>query len=90
MEISASLLCWVQFCAGHNASPAITPVQDISKITSLEYFDLKIAVQLLKSTSNCIIMYAGLTIYHLATLPGLREPFGEAGAVDASVAVVRR
>ncbi len=45
---------------------------------------------LLSSTHKSVLIFAGMCTFHLASLPGLREPLGEAGMVEALMGVVRR
>ncbi len=51
---------------------------------------VQIVVKLVDSSQTHVVMFAGMCAFHLAALPGLREPLGEAGAVEALMGVVRR
>jgi hypothetical protein len=37
-----------------------------------------------------VLLFGSLAVYHLAALPHMKDPLGEAGAVAALVAGVRR
>ncbi len=46
--------------------------------------------QLLLSPDPHVLLFAALAVYHLAGMPHLRDPLGDAGAVSALVWGVRR
>ena len=50
----------------------------------------QVVVQLLDSRSPSVLLFAGLAAHHLASVPELKEPLGQAGAVEALVGAVRR
>lgn len=46
--------------------------------------------QLLFSPDPLVLLFAALSVYHLAAMPHLKESLGEAGTVDALVTGMRR
>ena len=50
----------------------------------------QVAVELLYSSNTMAFFFASQTVVHLASIPELKGPLGEAGAVEGLVAIVRR
>ena len=50
----------------------------------------QVVVQMLYSSNAMAFFFASQAVWHLAGIPDLKEPLGEAGAVEGLVALVRR
>jgi hypothetical protein len=51
---------------------------------------VQVLPQLLYSHDPMVLLFASLAVYHLAALPHMKDPLGDAGAVAALVSGVRR